>query len=243
MFREGSNKPLIIVLALIVLLLLWRGSSITVSTGAEKNVISVSSTANAKAQPDKAEVYLRIETLDADAQKSQQENSRISDNVISRLMAAGAAKKDIETSQYSLQQKIRYGREGEQIIEGYSAVHILKVTTTEMDNVGSLIDAGVNGGANGIENIVFTLSDEKQAELRNEAIAKAAVEAKGKAKKIADSLGAKLGRLSTASESSYNFVPYLASFAVAEKAAPTPTQILPQAVEVSVTLNIVYSIG
>lgn len=244
MFKDGSHKFVIVIFAALVLLLLWKGPHVTLSTLDTQNVISTSATARVEAQPDKAEIYLNIETLDMDAQKSQQDNSRISESVISSLMRAGVARADIETSQYSLQQKIRFGREGEQIIEGYSTLHILKVKTTAVDNVGSLIDAGINGGANGINNLVFTLSDEKQAELRNEAIADAAAEAKGKAKAMAGSMGVKLGKLKTVSESSFSFVPYFAPMAAfAEKAAPVPTQVLPQTVEVSVTLSVTYEIG
>ena len=248
MFREESNKFVIIALVAlvaVVLVLVWRGTGkVSFSQPEEKDMISVSATANVEAQPDKAELYLKIETLNKDVQKSQEENSRISDNVITELTASGVAKKDIETTQYYLDQKIRYGREGEQIVEGYVTLHVLRTTTAKTTEVGKLVDAAMEGGANGINSIAFTLSDSKKAELRNEALGKAAAEAKEKAEKIAESLGVRLGKLHTVSESSFDFRPYYAGFAApSQKSESTPTQIQPQAVEVTATLQISYFVN
>ena len=244
MFKEEPNKFVIIIVAILIALLVWRSTGKTViSSTAEQDTITVSSTANVEAAPDKAELYVRIETLNKDAGDSQQENSKVSAKVISELALAGVAKKDIETRQYYLSQKIRYGPEGEQIVEGYQTIHVLKVTTTKTKDVGSLIDAAIKGGANGIENIVFTLSDDKKAELTKQALGQAAGDVEEKAQKIAESLGVKLGKAHTVSESSFGITPYYATYAAAEKAAPTPTQVLPQNVEVSATLSVEYKIS
>lgn len=236
------GKAIVLILAIAVVLLLVRGAAQPgASQAAEKDAISVSSTAKVSSAPDKAELYANIETVDKDAQKSQQQNSELSDKVIKSLLLEGIARKDIETSQYYLNQKIRYGREGEQIFEGYETVHVLKITATETAAVGNLIDAAVSSGANGISSIIFTLTDEKQAELRNEALGKAAAEAKAKAGKIAESLGVRLGKLNAASESSFDIRPYFAPLAAAEKAA-IQTRILPQNVEVTATIAVAYSL-
>jgi uncharacterized protein len=247
MFKEGTSKVLISLMVVVALVLLWRGSNVTVNTGTQDRIISVSSTATIETQPDKAELYLNIETLGNDAQQSQVNNSVVSSKVISALTAAGISKSDISTSQYSLQQRIKYGKEYEQIFEGYSTTHVLKISTANVDDVGSLIDAGISNGANGINDIVFTLTDAKQAELKSEAIANASVEARYKAQKIADGLGVKLGKLNTAYESSYNYRPYAPNVAMYDKvtaagAEPAPTSVLPQTVEVDVTLSVTYEI-
>ena len=119
----------------------------------------------------------------------------------------------------------------------------MKVTSTKTSEVGSLIDAAIKGGANGIENIVFTLSDDKKAELTKQALGQAAGDVEEKARKIAESLGVRLGKAHTISESSFGITPYYATYAAAEKAAPTPTQVLPQNVEVTASLSVVYSVG
>lgn len=245
MFKDGSfGKGVIIILAIAVVVLLLRGTTrVSLDTASQQDTISVSATAKIESQPDKAEVYVKVDTVDGDAQQSQQKNSQISDQVIKNLLLEDVSKKDIETSQYYLDQKIRYGKDGEQIIDGYETIHVLKITTAQTTEVGKLIDAAIKGGANGISSIVFTLSDEKKAELRNEALANAAAEAKQKATKIADSLGVKLGKLHTASESGLDFRPYYAPLVAAEKAASDPTQVLPQAVEVTATLSAAYSIA
>ncbi len=242
MFKDDSNKLAIIALVAIVLLLVWR-SGPAASGQATDRGITVSSTSTIEAQPDKAEVYLKVETLNANPQQSQDDNSRISDAVMKALAFEGVEKKDIETSQYYLDQKIRYGRDGEQIIDGYVTVHVLKVTTTETADVGTLIDASVNAGANGVNNIVFTLSDGKRAELRKQAIQEASAEAREKAENIAKGLGVKLGKLQNAAEQSFSVTPYYAYAPMAAEKAGGPTQIQPQTVQVSATLNVAYSIA
>ena len=108
MFKEEPNKFVIIIVAILIALLVWRSTGKTViSSTAEQDTITVASTANVEAAPDKAELYVRIETLNKDAGDSQQENSKVSAKVIGELALAGVAKKDIETRQYYLSQKIR----------------------------------------------------------------------------------------------------------------------------------------
>ena len=242
MFKEGSNKLtllVIVILAVLLALLIWK----LPGQAAEINTISVSSTETIHAQPDKAELYLRVETVNPDAGVSQQRNSETSNKVISELLLAGVNASNIETSQYTLSQKIRYGQNGEQIVEGYVTVHQLKITTERINSVGELVDAGTRGGANGVDSITFSLSDDLKLNLRNQALTNAAADAKQKARKITDSLGVTLGKLHSVSES-VDFRPYYApyaSLAVAADKVAAPTQIEPQTVDVSATLAVVYA--
>ncbi len=238
MFRENTNKTAVIALLVVIGLLLWKGMATTAPL-TEKDTISVSSTSTIEAQPDKAEVYLKVETVRPNPQQSQEDNSRISDKVINALKGEGAQDKDVETTQYTLEQKIRYGQNGEQIIEGYSTTHVIRLTTTETTQAGRFIDAAINAGANGVNSVVFTVSPEKEAELKNQAIAAASADARAKAAKIAQGLGVKLGKLHTAQESSY-FIPYYAP--LAEKSTQATT-IQPQAVQVTASLSVSYSIA
>ena len=79
MFKEESNRFVVIVLAVIIALLIFRGAGKTViSTEAQKDTISVSATANVESLADTAELYVKVETLDTDAKDSQQKNSETS---------------------------------------------------------------------------------------------------------------------------------------------------------------------
>ena len=113
-----------------------------------------------------------------------------------------------------------------------------------MTKVGTIVDVAVKNGANQINNINFGLSDAKNQEYKQKALADAATNAKEKAETIASSLGVKLGKIKTVSESSYDYRPYMynmkMSAGAAEDMVAEAAQVLPSDVTVSGTIQITY---
>lgn len=213
----------------------------------ERNTVSLSANSKLTVAPDEAEVYFRIQTEGKTAIDAQDGNRRASDNVIGALKAKGVEEGDIETAQYYVQRKYRYDpKTGESEVVGYELIHVLKVTMKNVEDVGSLVDTGVSAGANGVDSIQFTLSDEKEKEVRDRALSEAGRLARDKAETLASSVGVSLGELVSVSEESFSFVPYrfaergLAFAALEAKAEPSEIQ--PQSLEVSATVNVVYEI-
>jgi len=133
---------------------------------------------------------------------------------------------------------------GKSTVVGWRATQTLKVKTTELNKVGSIVDIAVNNGANQINSINFGLSEEKEKEYKKQAIAAATVNAKEKAETIADSLGAELGSIRSVSESGFYYRPYAYAAAKtdAAEAAEEIAQVLPGDVTVTANINIVYNI-
>src|SRR3989344_2681442 len=87
-----------------LLLAIIIGSLIVLAacTSTPANVVSVQGTATIKAQPDEAVFYANIQTLKPTAEEAQDENTRISEDIIRALQDAGIKKEDIETQNYNV---------------------------------------------------------------------------------------------------------------------------------------------
>ncbi|MFH1332050.1 MAG: SIMPL domain-containing protein [archaeon] len=222
------------------------GNTIVTTNGEQRNTISVSGQGKVSTQPDKAELYIKITTEGSTATAAKDANSETSEKVINALKGEGVPKKDIETNYYYLNKKQEWDENQRKYVDvGYEVNHILKVTTTELDKVGKLLDTAVNAGANGVDSVNFGLTDEKQKQVSGEALKVAAKEAEGKADSIADSVGVQLGKLVTVSESNFVYTPYVyrdVMYAKAEAGGAPATEILPQTLEITATVSLIYEI-
>lgn len=233
-------------LVVALLILAFNAKQTTVVSGQDiRNTILVSGNSELTVEPDKAEIYVNIETIQKTAKEAKDENARVSKNVRDSLKRAGIKEEDFETAQFTISPRYEYDRvkETSELI-GYIVTHVLKVTTTNLDKVGDFIDISVNNGANQINNVVFSLTKEKQKDVNGEAMIRASKVAKEKAEALATNLGVRLGKISSISESSFDYIPYISrGFAKAEIAeAPITTEISPQYVTIRAAVNIAYEI-
>ena len=98
---------------IIVAIVLAANNNTQTVSNEERNRVSVSGTASITVDPDKAEVFVKILTLEETAQESKNENSRISSKVMRALNNEGVKTKDIETSQFSIFPRYEY----EEVVE------------------------------------------------------------------------------------------------------------------------------
>ena len=87
----------------------------------------------------------------------------------------------------------RAGGRTDPVIVGYRASLTIEVRVDEVERVGEVVDAALGEGANTLRGVSFMLRDDGEA--TGEALASAVVEARGKAERIASSLGVSLGGL------------------------------------------------
>lgn len=237
-----------LVIAAIVLALNAKTSSLAQE---EKSKVSVSGTSSLTVEPNKAEVYVKIYTLEKTAQESKNRNSQASGSVAKALKKEGIKDKDIETSQFFINPKYEYEEISEnsqiktkQVLTGYEVVNVLKVTTRDTDNAGRIIDAAIDNGANDIERVSFGLTKEKEKEIKQQVMILASNDAKEKASALASSLGVSLLKPISISESGFYYQPFEfnARGALMEKSAPAETVISPQKIDVSASVSLVYEI-
>ncbi len=207
-----------------------------------KSTVTVSGNSEITAEPDKAEVYVRIESTEDTAEDAKDENARVSEAVINALKGIGVDTGNIETAQYRLQRKENYNpRTGKLEFEGYTAYHLLKITTKDIDGVGRIIDAAVDAGANGLERVSFGLTKEQERLANDRALKEASEVARDKAASLAASLGVKLGSIVSVAESNTRQIPYTYYPQVAEMKSAS-TEITPQSITVQGHVSLVYEI-
>jgi uncharacterized protein YggE len=120
----------------------------------------------------------------------------------------------------------------------------VQVTTKNLDNQSEIIDRSTTAGANEIGSISFSVSDDKQKQLREELMNEAVADASSKATTLAKSLGAEITGVQTSSISEnsgsrVNFK-YETPTEVAAGAVSTPIQ--PGESTVSMSVQVTYYI-
>lgn len=126
----------------------------------------------------------------------------------------------------------------------YQGTHSFRVEVTNIDDVGTVIDTAVDAGADDVGSVTFTLSDEKRAELREEALRQAIQDARAEAETIADEVGATIAEVTVidASDGSVSPVRRQVSYAAdtaQETEAPT-TSVEPGEVTVTAHARVQY---
>jgi len=203
----------------------------------------VQGTSELSFDPDQAEVWIGISIIKDTAAEAQSESNKVINKIIDGLRSKGIQDNDIETERLSLYEERTWKNQESKVI-GWRATQTLKVKTIDLGKVGTIVDIAVNNGANQINNINFGLTEAKEQEYKQQALAEATKSAKQKAETIASSLGAKLGKIKTVSESNFNYRPMI--YAMEAKATSDmveeAAQIMPSDVTVTANVNIVYYI-
>ncbi len=197
------NKKFLAVIAIAVITFGLAGNALAISptnpsVGTDlQRSITTTGIAQINVEPDKAEIMLGVETQSKTAQTSQQENARIITAIKQALVSKGISKEDIVTSHYNVYPQ-RDWKDNTYEIVGYRTVHMLKINTKNLEKVGEYIDAAVNAGANRVQGVYFSLTNEKRDQIKIDALAMAAKNARVKADAIASGLEVRIVRVLSA---------------------------------------------
>ena len=132
-----------------------------------------------KASPDMARITLGYVNEDKTAKASQENNAKVSNEIISMLKDLGIAEKDLQTTDYSINPVYTYYPDKDPVIRGYQTSHMLSVAVRDLTKIGSVIDVAASAGANRFQNIVFDIADKES--LKFQAIEDAMKDARKKA--------------------------------------------------------------
>src|ERR1043165_8000819 len=146
-----------------------------------------------QAQPDTAILTISVITQARNALEAQQQNATKTDAVVRALKAAAGTGAEIKTSGYSLQPQRVYKENQPPTITGYEARNSVTVITSDLNKVGTIIDAAAQAGSNEVSGIAFTLRQDRPA--RDRALSEATREAVSKAQVIAQALGGRVVRI------------------------------------------------
>jgi uncharacterized protein len=121
------------------------------------------------------------------------------------------------------------------VIIGYTASNTTRVTTTDLSQIGLLIDAANQAGANSVGGLSFGLRNPEP--LVEQALTQATKQATAHAAAIAAGLGSKLGAVLSAQEGS-SYTPIVVGAAGAGPAVTTPVQTGTVTVYATVTIQV-----
>lgn len=134
--------------------------------------------------PDTAVIRLGVQQTGANLSEVQSQNAQISQAVLNTLRRMGIT--DVKTYQYTIDKYFEYD-DGTPVDRGYTVRNILEIRTENTEQVGTIIDAAVDAGANMVELISFESANPEYE--YQQALNLAVIDAIEKAKSIARNLG------------------------------------------------------
>ncbi len=217
-----------------------------------EKVISVTGIATTSVDPDLLVVQFGVETQEKTARQALEANSNLMTSVVNAITGAGISEDDISTSRFNIQpiydsyKEPLTGRYTQELI-GYRVSNIVMVETKNLDSAADIIDGGVSAGANRVDSVYFTLSPQKQLDVKDDLISQAVKNAEYKANKALEPVNHKIIGVKAISLSEFG-MPYptpvyaRSGFDMAE-ASFAPTPIFSSDQDVSTTANVVFLIG
>ena len=222
--------------------------------GAVHSVVLTSGTATVKVDPDKVTVTIGVETQGMTAEEAAAKNAELMEKVIAALKELGIADEQISTSWYSVYPIYEYKSPPcieiypqppecapRSEITGYRASNSLSVTLDADEDVGKVIDAAVAAGANNVSGAYFFVSEERQAEIRDSLIERAIDSARSRADKAAAAVDMDITGVKSINLNDVYFPVLYKDFA--QEASGASTQILPGQQQVSMTVQVTFTMG
>jgi len=173
--------------------------------GVGKTTISAQGNSVIEVEPDIVGVYFNVQIIDDSAEDAKNQVATIVAELRDNLLYV-VDEDEISTTSFNIRPNYNW-RNGNREIDGYTATQNIEVKTERISKTGRIVDIGVNAGAL-VNWINFELSEEHESEVKAQALAKAAEDAKMKAEAIAKGLGKRLGGLVQVTTNDFNYYPY-----------------------------------
>ena len=171
------------------------------TAASDGTLLALSAHGEVKVTPDMATVVTGVATTAPTAAEAMRLNREKMNAALAALRALGVESKDVQTTGISLQPIYRTGgisSGGRRPIEGYRATNQVRITFTDLERVGPVVDAMIAAGGNEISSVTLGVRDPAPAQdaARREAVRRL----KAKADLYADATGQRLSRLRSLSE-------------------------------------------
>jgi hypothetical protein len=165
----------------------------TLASGAESGerhrTVSTSGSGEASAEADRAVVTVVVTARADTAEEAREAVATDAARMRDALREAGIDDDAVTTAYYQIYPQFDTNREYDgRTVVGYEAVHAYRIDTAA-DAAGTVVDTVVGNGADEVRGVAFTLSDERRAELREQALDGAMSAARADADTIASSAG------------------------------------------------------
>lgn len=204
--------------------------------------LDLSATGTVSRVPDLAIISAGVVTKSATATGAIADNAARMERVRAALKRAGIADRDIQTSSINLNPDYRYDNNQPPVLTGYQASNNVSIRFRDIRSSGKVLDALVAEGANQINGPSLTIDKPEAA--TDEARAKAIAVGRARAELYARSLGMRVTRLLSVSESGgYSRpMPYAADAVMVTAARVAKTEIDPGSQDIQVTLSMSFEL-
>jgi len=164
--------------------------------------ISVSGEGKVFARPNMAEINVGVVAESKNAADALKSSNDSMSGLMKTLTDKGVAEKDVITVNFNVSPQYRYDnqtRTNRPTIIGYSVNNQVHVRVRKLSELGDILDALVQSGANSVNGISFTIAEPEP--ILDQARQKAVADARRKAELYALASGSKLGRVLYITES------------------------------------------
>lgn len=199
-------------------------------------------------EADQMEVNLGVVTRGKNSGDALTQNNQLMNQVITHLKEIGLDEKDYQTCQFHIQpiyhnQKSQKGDKEKALLWGYEVYNSIQVKTLKIELADKILSAAVQGGANQIHQISFSLHHPYM--YRNEAIQAAAQQAISDANALASATGVKVKRILNLSLNHWQNLPtpYMANKSSGGAIEMVHDAIEPGKAEIHAVVNVVFEIG
>ena len=218
------------------------------------NTLSLTGTATTMVKPDKVTVSLGLETTNKTANAALAANSKIMNEVIDALKAAGVKDNETSTSSFSISPNYNYSQSSSntattsRIIIGFTVANSIQIQSTNINNTSKWIDTAIAAGANTVDRIDFILSDKKLEETKTNLIKQDMQDARAKADIVASAAGMKVAGVRSINLNEFAIqppfppppIPLAKESLAAAEARPTP--IISGQQEVTTNVGVIFII-
>ena len=230
--------PLLIIAGLVL-----AGCATTPSTAEVKPQLTVSGTGLVRVSPDTASINLGVATQDTDVAQAVAASNLAAEAIINAVKNLGVAPEDVRTTYFNVSPQPMFDQNGQPTGQtNYWVNNTLVVTLRQVDQLGAVLQAAVDAGANSINGISFDLTDKSQAE---EQARKAAIaDAQQRAQRLATAAGTTLGEIVSIYTGGYSYgaINYVEAASSAGSAGGGTVPIAPGTFDVRIDVTLAYTL-
>lgn len=253
-------KPFVLVLgacaltmALAFALAGFGSSKAEAATPEDGGGITVTASSEVKVVPDKARISVEVVTTADTTEECRSADAEAVDGVLKALSSLGIKNESIQTSYANLSPQ--YGSQvtssddtdvelEEWVITGYEMTTSLSISDLDIDQVGIVMQACVDAGADSSNGLEYYASN--YDEVYNEALAKAVADTKVKAETVAKAAGIGVGQVTNITEgyqnTAYRYVNYDMEIAREDDAGTGAAKTMPGQVSITAEVTVTYAI-
>ncbi len=161
----------------------------------DRRSVTVGGRGEVAVTPDRARLAMSVEMTKPDLRAAQTEVNRIVRDFLAQVKSLGVKDEDVSTAGLSISAEYDYSAKGGRRFLGYHVTRGIEIVVRDLDKIGDVLLRATGAGINNVSDP--QLESSKAEDLQRQALAKAADDARAKARVLSEALGVKLGAIHT----------------------------------------------